>query len=193
MDNKKRKAKRVDAKGIPKVDVVVSSKREYNPLNAVDFDEGSLGSNPFLNNLEIVVNSLLMKGQFRRDGDIMVNNEVEFDRQQSTKLFKSPTNRMIAMGLGFSELRLFVWLSYECNQNKDYMWINVKRFLEESGMSINTYKSAFDKLCRYCYIYPIVGVKDVIWINPAIFFSGNRVKCFPRNVKVYEPVKKDNN
>jgi hypothetical protein len=188
MDSKKRRANRID-KSVLKEKVTISSGRELNPLNADGFDVGSLGSNPFLNNLEIVVNKLMVKGQYRRDGDVLVGNEVDFDKQQSTRIFISPVNRKIAMGLNYSELRLFVWLSYEVNQNKDYLWINVKRFLEESEMSINSYKSAFDKLCRYCYIYPIVGLKDVVWVNPAIFFNGNRVKCFPSNVKVYEPKK----
>jgi len=184
MDNKKRKAKRIDE---PKKKVVVKEKRETNPLNVDGFDEKSLGINPLLNNLEIFVNTLTLPNQYRRDGEDLVANEVDFDRQESTRLFISPVNRKVTLGLNYSELRLFVWLAYESNRGKDYLWINSKRFLQESGMSINTYKSALEKLCRYCYIYPTVGLKDVYWTNPAIFFNGDRVRRFPKNVKKYVP------
>lgn len=182
---KKRRAARFDDNTEKVVETKV--KRSFNPLNKEGFKEIDLGVNPFLSNFTILVNSLTMKGQYRKDGDDLLPTEVDFDRQQSTRLYISPNYRKIAMGLSGNELRLFVWIAYEANQGKDYLWINVNRFLEESGLSLNTYKSAIVKLARYGYVNKTVFNKDVFWINPNVFFNGNRVNVFPNHVKRYEP------
>ena len=185
MDKKKRKANRIDKPTTTKVDMV----RSYNPLNKSTFSISDLGLNPFLNSLEIVVNKFSPDNQYTYDktSGVTVRSEIDFDRQQSTRLYISRVFRLNAMKLNYSELRLFIWISYEMEQNKDYLWINVKRFLEESGMVLNTYKSSVIGLCKKGYIYEVADIKDVYWVNPSVFFNGNRVRQFPDNVVVYSP------
>lgn len=185
MSLKKRKANRID-KVVKDAPAIV---RSYNPLNKDGFSISDLGVNPFLSSLEIVVNKFSPANQYTFDKVSQMNlpSEVDFDRQQSTRLYISSTSRLSSMRLSNSELRLFVWISYEMEQNKDYLWINVKRFLEESGMVLNTYKSSVIGLCKKGYIYEVADIKDVYWVNPSVFFNGNRVRQFPNNVVVYSP------
>ena len=138
-------------------------------------------------NTHIVINQYT----FDKVNNMSLPSEVDFDRQQSTRLYISTAFRLSAMKLNYSELRLFVWISYEMEQNKDYLWINVKRFLEESGMVLNTYKASVIGLCKKGYIYEVADIKDVYWVNPSVFFNGNRVRQFPKNVVVYAPKKSE--
>ncbi len=44
--------------------------------------------------------------------------------------------------------------------------------------SENTYKAGIDELVRYGFVVNTV-LKSVYWINPAVFFCGNRLNKYP--------------
>ena len=145
-------------------------------------DRSEMGLNPFEASLRVPTSRVVMRGQYRRDGEDMVESAVVMDRQPKVSVFISSDLRKCAMNLSPSCLRLLVWIMYETEYGLDYVWINHKRFLSESGMSPSTYRDAVSLLCRYAYIYPVVGYQDVYWVNPSVMFNGSRVSSFPSRV-----------
>ena len=145
-------------------------------------DRSRLGANPFESSLVVPSSRVVMKGQYRMDGGDLLENEVVMDRAQKVSVFISANLRVAAMNLNPSTLKLLVWVMYETEYGLDYVWVNVPRFLKESGISKATYKAAVESLCRYGYMYPVVGHPEVYWINPSVMFNGSRVSSFPRRV-----------
>jgi len=184
MDNKKRKANRI----LKKLNIEVTSSSSRPKREVVD--ESKIGVNPFVSNdFQVLVGKKLNQGKYERDGDgDLVESYYDMERDTKTSIYNKSANRLMTMGLSASAMRLFVWITYELDINKDYLWINHVRYMDESGTTLlATYKKAIDELCRYCYIYPMMNHKDVFWINPAIYFNGSRIKKYSDYVVVYEP------
>jgi len=143
--------------------------------------EEKMGRNPFIASLEIRVRPI--RSGYVPDGEMLVDNFVDMEVDTYAKVFDNSEQRIIMAGLSFRALQVWTWAMYTIESGKDYLWVNVVRVMEECGMkSIKTYKSAIAELCRYGYIAPCVGHKNVFWINPAVAFKGNRAKKFPENV-----------
>lgn len=151
------------------------------------YNEELLGISPFISSLTIPVNRIAYEGQYRIDKDgvrLKVYGNVE--RELSCKLYVSADRRRIMNMLSTRSKELFLWVMYEVERNKDYMWLNKKRYMEENEIgSINTYRTAVDELIRYGILCKTV-VNDVFWINPAVFFGGNRVLKYPKKVEVVD-------
>jgi hypothetical protein len=146
-----------------------------------DISEEKMGRNPFIASLEIRVRPI--RSGYVPDGEMLVDNFVDMEVDTYAKVFDNSEQRIIMAGLSFRALQVWTWAMYTIESGKDYLWVNVVRVMEECGMkSIKTYKSAIAELCRYGYIAPCVGHKNVFWINPAVAFKGNRAKKFPENV-----------
>jgi len=168
-----------------------------------EIKEESLGRNPFVASLEIRVRPIRSgyapsEERFEEGGDgklhmvpsVLEENFVDMEMDTYAKVFDKAEQRMIMAGLSFRALQVWTWGMYTIESGKDYLWVNVDRVMEECGMkSIKTFKAAIAELCRYGYIAPCVGHKNVYWINPAIAFKGNRAKKFPENV-VRKPINK---
>lgn len=159
----------------PKVD---ESKFIANPLAGADF--------------KIIINKIIDNKAFVNDGENWLPKEITLEKENITKLYTKAENRLIVAKLSPKALRLYIWLAYELECGKDYLWINKKRYMEENDISsINTYKDAVTELSRYLLIYPTLEAKnDYYWINPRLFFCGNRIEKYPNNVEVYTPGKK---
>ena len=143
--------------------------------------EEKMGRNPFIASLEIRVRPI--RSGYVPDGEMLVDNFVDMEVDTYAKVFDNSEQRIIMAGLSFRALQVWTWAMYTIESGKDYLWVNVVRVMEECGMkSIKTYKAAIAELCRYGYIAPCVGHKNVFWINPAVAFKGNRAKKFPENV-----------
>jgi hypothetical protein len=146
-----------------------------------DISEEKMGRNPFIASLEIRVRPI--RSGYVPDGEMLVDNFVDMEVDTYAKVFDNSEQRIIMAGLSFRALQVWTWAMYTIESGKDYLWVNVVRVMEECGMkSIKTYKAAIAELCRYGYIAPCVGHKNVFWINPAVAFKGNRAKRFPENV-----------
>ena len=147
-----------------------------------EIKEESMGRNPFVASLEIRVRPI-RSGYVADEDMMMVENFVDMEMDTYAKVFDKAEQRMIMAGLSFRALQVWTWAMYTIESGKDYLWVNVERVMEECGMkSIKTFKAAIAELCRYGYIAPCVGHKNVYWTNPAIAFKGNRAKKFPQNV-----------
>lgn len=145
----------------------------HNPLAGIDF--------------KIIVNLRVVEGTFIKDGEELLPKEIELEKENITKVYTKPENRKVMIGLSAGSQRLFLWIAYELEHGRDYLWINKKRYMAESGItSINTYKRAIAELVRYNLI-AVSLLKDVFWINPRLFFAGSRINKYPSHVEVYEP------
>jgi hypothetical protein len=154
-------------------------KEEWKP----NFNEGNLGINPFVSELTIVVSTLAMKSQYRKDkdGDIVpLTREVESDA--SCKVYNSSSRRLKMCQLSSGAKSLLLWIIYEAESGKDFLWVNRIRYQRENEISSpNTYRSAINELIENGWVCR-TKVAAVYWINPALFFNGNRVVKFSKNV-----------
>jgi len=142
------------------------------------FSEESLGVNPFVNDLEILVREIEFKNQYKKSDDILLPVTQDIEYTEYTKLYSSSERRQITNNLTLRAKEMFLWLMYELEAGKDYIWINKVRYMNELQIkSVNTFKEAIENLTRYGYITPTI-IKDVYWINPDLFFRGDRVKKY---------------
>lgn len=149
------------------------------------FSEDQLGLNPFVVSLQIPVAVLQFKNQYRKEGDVLINVEKEVESTVFAKLYCSAERRVLANNLSLRSKELLVWVMYEIDSGKDYLWINKARYMEEIRITaIDTYRNALKELIRYGFMHQSL-VKDVYWINPDMFFKGDRIKRFPTKIVMH--------
>lgn len=148
------------------------------------FTEEQLGQNPCAIPLVIDVNEVMLDDQFRVETDnTRVNVFYYAEREEVCKLYTGVEQRKIVSACTPAAKSLLLWLFYEVDYGKDYLWINKDRYMEENFVSLNTYKKAVQELHRYALIAPST-VKDVWWINPRFFFKGSRIDKYPDKINV---------
>jgi hypothetical protein len=147
------------------------------------YDPKTLGVNPFSYSLEITVKELEVPDAYRFiDGmNLPVVNELE--ATPFAKLFQSAERRIIVSNLCPASKELVIWLMYEIDAGCDSIWINKERYMLENNTSINTYKKALEELIRYAFLSQTV-IQGVYWFNPDFFFRGDRVRKYPKKVKL---------
>lgn len=146
-------------------------------------EEDRLGVNPFLSTLVVPVNKIIMSGQYRADKEgLILPVEVELDKDVSCKVFVDAGRRKQMVALTPRAKDLLLWLIYEVDSGRDWMWINYLRYMAECDVrSYNTYKTAVRELCIKNFLGTTV-LNHVYWINPHFFFNGSRIAAFPGNV-----------
>lgn len=148
-------------------------KLKYNPLIKEDF--------------KIVVNKMIDDKSFKREGELLVHSNYELEKEDITKVYTNPLYRKLISTLSSRAKSLFLWILYELDSGKDYLWINKHRYMEENGLSsINTYKESIADLTVPNIICPTI-YPDVYWINPRYFFSGNRMNKYKEHIEYYKP------
>lgn len=150
-----------------------------------EINEETMGINPFVSSL--VIKAFPVRSGYVPDGEgeemVMVDNMVEMDAESFAKMFDKAENRLVMTGLSFRALQVWTWSMFTVEAGKDYVWINVSRLMEECRIkAAKTVRAAFTELCRYGYVAPVAGLKNVYWLNPAMGFKGSRVKKYPNNV-----------
>lgn len=143
-----------------------------------------LGENPFVQNLVINVSQVKFVGQYKKDKDDTILPYVgDIENDTSTRVYNSADRRLRMSSLTSGAKGLLLWIIFEAESGKDYFWLNRVRFMDENKIkSVNTYRAAINELISMSYVSRTV-VGGVYWINPALFFNGNRVLKFPHNVK----------
>lgn len=152
-----------------------------NKYNKPDIIESKMGKNPFIASLVIPVTKSIIPNTFKQEEGIWVSATTEYEKTPFVKLYRSKERRLIKAGLSGSALKLLEWIRDVIPHGQDYLWINKIMFMEETGMSLNTYKKAIEELCMTCILNKVVKY-DCYWINPDFFFFGSRVNKFPSNV-----------
>jgi hypothetical protein len=163
----------------------VGNIRHMGKILRPEIDEEKMGVNPFVSSL--VIRAYSVRSGYVPDGageeSMMVDNMVEMDAESFAKMFDKAENRIVMTGLSFRALQVWTWCMFTVEAGKDYVWVNVSRLMEECRIkSAKTFRSAVTELCRYGYVAPVVGIKNVYWLNPAMGFKGSRVKKYPNNV-----------
>jgi len=151
--------------------------------------DSSLQNNPFTNNLKIVVSKLEDKTTYQSTDGILLHKQYYFEREPYIKLYNNPIHRKLLANLSGNSIKLLFWIMYRIIRNQDYIKIDKTAYLKENKInSINTYKAAIKELQINLIICPAI-IKDHYFINPCIFFAGNRIKNYPENVVIYTPKK----
>jgi len=163
----------------------VLSITEMGKIFRPEINEETMGINPFVSSL--VIKAFPVRSGYVPDGEgeemVMVDNMVEMDAESFAKMFDKAENRLVMTGLSFRALQVWTWSMFTVEAGKDYVWINVSRLMEECRIkAAKTVRAAFTELCRYGYVAPVAGLKNVYWLNPAMGFKGSRVKKYPKNV-----------
>lgn len=148
------------------------------------FNEEMLGDNPFIANLIISVTQVEFKGQYKKDKDGDVVPYVgDIENDTCTRVYNSSDRRLRMSNLTSGAKGLLLWIIYEADAGKDYLWVNRVRYMEENNIkSVNTYRAAINELISTSFVNRTI-VGGVYWINPALFFNGSRKDRFPKNVK----------
>lgn len=151
-----------------------------------EIDESKMVLNPFLGTLQIEATKLTDSNIFIIDEDgipVPASNLIE--KQKFTKVYHCTGCKERVYNLSPSAKSLYLYLIYNVDANKEWLRINVDWYMKKNGVkSINTYKTAMRELCRYMFIHQSPDYKDVFWVNPELFFHGNRITRFPNNVIV---------
>jgi hypothetical protein len=141
--------------------------------------EEELGINPSVGPLQIPVYELTSKLEFVKGPyGKMEQKSILLESTPKTTLYITSAHRKLMSSLPTASKELLLWLLYELDSNKHSIWINKSFYMKECGIAINTYKKALDGLIRLTYLTP-TAVSNVYWINPALFFRGNRVNKYP--------------
>lgn len=157
-------------------------KRDFKPA----IDESKIGINPFTQNLKIPVNELISDKYLSKEryGDelITVPAELEYEACSYSKIFLDAARRKRVTELTARAKDLLMWIIYELEAGKDWIWLNKGRYMNENRVnSVNTYKSALKELISSSFI-SATQYTNTYWINPDIMFNGSRIKKFPNNL-----------
>lgn len=148
-----------------------------------EFKESDLGINPHVGILQVPIVDVSIDGQFKTDSEgIHLPAIAKMEYTPFTKLFSKREHRLIISRCTPAAKSLYLWIMYEIEVSKDYIWINKHRYLKETLTSLNTFKKALTELHRYSLITPTT-IKDVYWINPEYFFKGSRITKYSKNLK----------
>jgi len=146
--------------------------------------------NPLIqNNFKVKVNKMLLKHQFKVntdnvDGkDMLLPAEIELEAEPYVKLFPLASARKILQTLSPSAIKLFLFIAFELEPARDYIWINKARFMKESNIiNRQTFNNAISELIKETVICPSFE-PDVYWINPRLFFNGSRINKYKNNLE----------
>jgi hypothetical protein len=152
-------------------------------------DESKLIHNPFANDLFIPVRSFKTKAEYLsaqevKDGIVSKIHKIEeenvLEQESFTKVYNRSVFRLDVFSRTEKARSLFLWLLYEIDSGKDFIWINQERYMLEATVSINTFKEALKELSLNRVVIPVgIGYPNYYWINPTYFFSGSRINKYP--------------
>lgn len=160
-----------------------------------EIKEEDMGVNPFVaGDFVIYVNKMVNKGGWKKNGEDWLNLEYMMERDTKVNLYTGLGRRDVVFGLKDASFKLFFLFCFKMESGKDWVWVNQTHWMEIMEISsVNTFKKALHDLVRYGFVCPVIGMRDVYWINPTYAFCGNRVVKYPNNVQEYEPLNGDSN
>lgn len=146
--------------------------------------ESTLGSNPFVpEDFKILARRLKDKtlASLKQDGSL---EDILVEKDEFVKIFTKSENRKLISTLSGSAKSLFLFVAYNIETGCDWIKINKAKFMEETGVkSENTYRSALAELIRARVVQRAADPK-YCFVNPKIFFAGNRLKKYEQFVEV---------
>jgi hypothetical protein len=110
-----------------------------------------------------------------------INDCINYFIGDFTKVFTNAANRKKICGMTSRARDLYLWLIYEIDPGKDYLWLNEERIKLELNVSYNTLKGAITDLIKEVIIVES-AIKGVYWINPLFFFNGSRLDKYKQYI-----------
>lgn len=110
--------------------------------------------------------------------------------KESVKVFVSKENRLMFAALRPRSVHLFFWVALSCIKDCDLVYIDRHKYMEESEVSRQeTYMDAIKQLVEARIIAKAPKGVDLYFINPHVFFRGNRLNRYnhlldPKNIRV---------
>lgn len=154
-----------------------------------EINEELMGKNPFMTNIQIKARSFDKSSTLIKHEDGVnlptgtVRNTMLVEEQSYTKIYHDTDYRDIILGLSEKATKLYLYITYRVNSNEDYVWLNNIHFQELMKYKKRQYVECVHELVRYGIITPTI-YPETYFINPLIFFCGNRLKKYPENVKL---------
>lgn len=151
-----------------------------------NFNEEDLAVNPFVVSLRIPVTKAEDHSKFKVKMEDGMRYPATYliERTPHVRIFNAPHNKESIFNLSSKATRLFLYIIFTTKPNKDYVQLNQDDFKKKLGVSSdNTFLDAKKELIRYGFIAS-TQYKTVFWINPNIFFPGNRLVKYPTNIDV---------
>jgi hypothetical protein len=105
-----------------------------------------------------------------------IGGAVLFEGEEYAKLFTNSSNRKMLAKLSPRGVHLMVWLIQKVIRKSDLVHIDRHKYMKDSGVSRQeTYMNAITDLvmAKILYRYPLYS--DLYFINPHVFFKGNRL------------------
>jgi len=145
--------------------------------------------NPFVNkDFTIEISVLTDNKTFISKNGILEPKEYEFERQLSTKVYRSAVIRDDLMKLKANAHRMWIWIQQTIEPAKAEFKLNKKTYKlsNPKNSSTNTIKQALQELQDNKFI-AVSDRKDIYFVNPVYLFSGNRTKAHPEHTEIYKP------
>lgn len=157
-------------------------------------DEKLLNVNPFSFSLKIAVTEVLKSGEFEKveseelSEGVFLNKSYYIERLQSTKIYYCPECKDRIYGLSDKAQRMYLYILYNINRGKDWIQINKENYKTRNKIkSDTTVNEALKELMTEGFISATI-YKSAFWINPTLFYSGNRLKKYPTTVDVKQTI-----
>lgn len=148
-----------------------------------------VGKNPFTVSLRIPVNTLVSDKYWEKSKDelgnlIIAPADVDLEKTPYCKLFVDAKRRKNVGELSSRGKDLLMFIFYEVETGKDYVWINKGMYMKENNVaSLTTYKTALKELITKGFLAGTAYASNGwYFINPDLFFNGSRVNKFPDKV-----------
>jgi hypothetical protein len=150
----------------------------------MEIDASKIGINPFSHSLELKASQFKGEGYIGEPGSIRIPKRYNREQTPNCKIFITAELRKITMGLSNNSLRIYLWLVFHAEPERDYIKFNRSAYMKENAISsVNTVKTGLAELIRYQFIEKS-NVKNVYWFNPLYFFRGDRLKKYPKKVAI---------
>jgi hypothetical protein len=117
---------------------------------------------------------------------IFIPKYIYVERNESVRYHKSTFSKKVISSLSPISCKMFLYLMSNIKRNADFVDIDIKHCMKWMQItSINTYKKALKEIISNIIIVPTKET-NVYWINPDVFYNGNRIKHFPDNVDIIQ-------
>lgn len=105
---------------------------------------------------------------------ISQNKTEEHDPVQYTKVFAEAHFKI--RKLSYTALKIFNYAVHRAALNKDIVLLNSADVMHQCEISQASFYNGIKELCKEAILARKVGSSLEFWINPNVFFNGNRLK-----------------
>lgn len=139
-------------------------------------------NNPFVSSLRIEVSYIQNREVTQEiDGIVYTVKPVE---KEGYVCFYADSALDVFLRLSSTGKDLLVYIMHKLNRlkktNRDYLELDSVQCMERLGISRATFYRAIQELTNVAII-PRKSRRGTYWINPQIFFKGNRLRAYPDN------------